>query len=179
MFNLFKKKERLIPVNDRVSMSDQARLHAMLTLANTDPEAVFIFWFDESMSEAASFFESKGQKTTLYHAREVAGPHVSGKNIFFAEHYPLQNREQELFEKLHLPVAIVYTSLTDPLFKQFGGERIIALMVTLGLDDEALIEHPLISKSIRNAQKKLGKKISIEQPTHSATDWFERNLIDV
>lgn len=177
MFNLFKKKERSIPVSDRVTMSDQARLQAMLTLATTDPEAVFVFWFDESMSEAAAFFESKGQQTSFYHAREVVGPHVSGKNIFFAEHYPLQNREQALFEKLHLPVAIVYSSLTDPLFKQFGGERIIALMVTLGLDDESLIEHPMISKSIRNAQKKLGKKISIEQQSHSATEWFTRNFV--
>lgn len=48
-----------------------------------------------------------------------------------------------------------YVSLEDDLMRIFGGDRVRGIMERLGMDDETPIEHPLISRSIENAQKKV------------------------
>lgn len=48
-----------------------------------------------------------------------------------------------------------YVSLEDDLMRIFGGERIKNLMNVLKLPDDIPIQHPLISKSIEQAQKKV------------------------
>lgn len=48
-----------------------------------------------------------------------------------------------------------YVALDDELMRLFGGERVKALMERFGFDDETPIEHPWITKSIENAQKKV------------------------
>lgn len=48
-----------------------------------------------------------------------------------------------------------YLSLEDDLLRIFGGERLKRIMERLGVKDGEPIEHPLISKAIENAQKKV------------------------
>ncbi len=48
-----------------------------------------------------------------------------------------------------------YISLEDDLMRIFGSERIASVMNKLGMKDDETIEHPWISKSIENAQKKV------------------------
>lgn len=48
-----------------------------------------------------------------------------------------------------------YISLEDDLMRLFGSERIAGIMTKLGLGDDEVIEHPWITKSIENAQKKV------------------------
>ncbi len=48
-----------------------------------------------------------------------------------------------------------YVSLQDELIRLFGGDRIDGIMQTLGLQEGERIEHPLLSKAIENAQKKV------------------------
>lgn len=48
-----------------------------------------------------------------------------------------------------------YISLEDDLMRLFGSEKIAAIMTKLGLKDDEVIEHPWITKSIENAQKKV------------------------
>jgi len=48
-----------------------------------------------------------------------------------------------------------YISLEDDLMRLFGGDNIKNLMDKLGLEEDQPIEHPLITKSIENAQKKV------------------------
>jgi preprotein translocase subunit SecA len=48
-----------------------------------------------------------------------------------------------------------YVSLEDDLMRIFGGERIQAMMNTLGLDDETPIENKMVSRSLEGAQKKV------------------------
>jgi len=45
-----------------------------------------------------------------------------------------------------------YASLEDEIVRRFGGERIKGLMQWAGMDADAPIEHPLVSKAITNAQ---------------------------
>ncbi|MDH7479794.1 MAG: SEC-C metal-binding domain-containing protein, partial [Syntrophomonadaceae bacterium] len=48
-----------------------------------------------------------------------------------------------------------YISLEDDLMRIFGAEMIGGVMDRLGMDDSMPIEHPLVSRSIENAQKKV------------------------
>ncbi len=48
-----------------------------------------------------------------------------------------------------------YLSLEDDLLRIFGGERIKSLMDKLGMKEGEPIEHPLVSKAIENAQKRV------------------------
>ncbi|MBC7319476.1 preprotein translocase subunit SecA [bacterium] len=48
-----------------------------------------------------------------------------------------------------------YVSLEDELMRLFGSERIKGVMDKLGVDEDQPIEHPIISKAIESAQKKV------------------------
>ena len=48
-----------------------------------------------------------------------------------------------------------YISLEDDLIRLFGGERISNIMGKLGMEKGESIEHPMLSKAIENAQKKV------------------------
>ncbi|MBS3968723.1 MAG: preprotein translocase subunit SecA [Clostridia bacterium] len=48
-----------------------------------------------------------------------------------------------------------YVSMQDDLMRLFGSDSLGGIMDKLGMDDSTPIDHPLISKSIENAQKKV------------------------
>ena len=48
-----------------------------------------------------------------------------------------------------------YVSLQDELMRLFGSDRIAGVMDRLGLEESTPIEHPLISRALENAQKKV------------------------
>ncbi|MGB9791815.1 MAG: preprotein translocase subunit SecA, partial [Thermacetogeniaceae bacterium] len=48
-----------------------------------------------------------------------------------------------------------YVSLEDDLMRLFGAENLAGIMDKLGMDDSTPVEHPLITRSIEAAQKKV------------------------
>jgi len=48
-----------------------------------------------------------------------------------------------------------YVALEDELMKLFGSDRIAGVMERLGMEENVPIEHPLITRAIENAQKKV------------------------
>jgi len=51
-----------------------------------------------------------------------------------------------------------FVSLEDDLMRLFGSDNVKGLMDRLGIEDDQPIEHPLITKAIENAQKKVEAK---------------------
>src|SRR5215216_2982777 len=51
-----------------------------------------------------------------------------------------------------------YLSLEDDLMRIFAGDRVKNLMDRMGMPDDEPIEHPLVTKSIENAQKKVEER---------------------
>ena len=51
--------------------------------------------------------------------------------------------------------SVFFVSLEDKLMRLFASERIAKVMDKLGFEDGEMIEHPMISKSIERAQKKV------------------------
>ncbi|HQD19841.1 MAG TPA: preprotein translocase subunit SecA, partial [Bacillota bacterium] len=57
-----------------------------------------------------------------------------------------------------------FISLEDDLMRLFGSERFMGMMDRLGMDDSIPIEHPLLSKAIESAQKRVeGRNFDIRK----------------
>jgi len=57
-----------------------------------------------------------------------------------------------------------FISLEDDLMRLFGSEKIMKIVESLGMEEDMTIEHPLLSKSIENAQKKVeGRNFDIRK----------------
>lgn len=59
MFGLFKKKDKGVPVTDKIWMNEQAKWQACFELYQQNPQTVFISWFEESRNSLRRYFESK------------------------------------------------------------------------------------------------------------------------
>ncbi|MCA9508606.1 MAG: preprotein translocase subunit SecA [Myxococcales bacterium] len=51
--------------------------------------------------------------------------------------------------------SVFYLSLQDDLMRIFGSDRMIGMMERLGMEDDVPIEHPWVTRSIKNAQKRV------------------------
>jgi hypothetical protein len=177
MFNLFKKKEDSPKIIDKVWMTGAAKLQAFVEEWKKDNTIFYVFWFDETLRNTEFFFSKEvPAQAPFITAREATAHSLAGKTVIFAEHYPLHEKEKELFQKLSLGQVQIWSSLDEPLFKHFGGEKIVQLMKQLGVKDNEAIEHKMISKAVQNAQEKIQKKVIVEQTTYSQKDWIEKNL---
>lgn len=73
------------------------------------------------------------------------------------------------------PASIrVLSALNEPLLLAFGGENLMAMMEKMGLAPGETITHPLISKSIAKALKRLAEKALYDVTAESAEAWFEK-----
>lgn len=105
---------------------------------------------------------------------------VRGKvSFFFAGHYPLPDTENSIVKKLKttFPQSTITfcSSLDDPSFKLFNADRIIKLMESLGMKEEEVIEHPMVSSAMKRAREKVASQVSKETPTQSEAEWFALN----
>jgi len=173
---LFNKKGS-IKIKDKIWIKKESKLQAFITEWQKDPTTIFIFWFDDSLREAELFFSKETPETPLLlTAREVTAQHVSGKKIIIGEHYPLQEKENDLFQKLKLDSVEIWSALDEPLFKQFGSDKIIALVTQLGMKENESIENSMITKAIQNAQAKISKKNLMDSLSSSQSDWLLKNF---
>jgi hypothetical protein len=49
-------------------------------------------------------------------------------------------------------------------------------MKKLGVKDDEVLGHTMISKSIRNAQEKIAAKVRVEKKTKSQQEWMRVNV---
>ena len=88
----------------------------------------------------------------------------------------MKSKEGTTSSAIGLKVNIILTALDEPLLSHFGGEKLIKIMQSLGMKEDEIIEHKMVSQSIANAQEKIEKKIVVEQSARSQAEWMERNL---
>jgi hypothetical protein len=108
----------------------------------------------------------------------------SGKEFtfLFVEHHPLPSVERVFLDvldgvsKLKVQRVRFFVGLDEPLMRAFGGDRIIGLMTQLGMKPDEVIQHPMVDRSIENAQKKLEKAAKNALSTRSVEEWFAQNL---
>lgn len=176
MFGLFKKKPEGPQVTDKVVIDAVAKYTHLLEAWQQNNNLVFVCWFEKTMEDITAFMEAKHVNDfPVILARELRTARLSGRVVVFAEHYPIRSREEELWLSLDLDKVIIYSSLREPLFNRFGGDKIIQLMLQLGMKENELIEHKMISGAIKKAQDKIEQQITVEQSSSSQQGWIDNN----
>jgi len=176
LFN-FSKKDATLAIQNMIWMSQSAKLNGCMKLIQQLPDFLLMAWFSDTVDQFNKFLnEQNGLGVEVLQARSVLSIQAANKKLILLEHYPLRNKELEFIRKLNSPQVIVLSSLDEPLFERFGSDKIIQTMKSLGMKDDEMIEHPMITRAIEQAQNKLDKKVLVENSTNSSKEWFERNI---
>jgi hypothetical protein len=174
MFGLFTRPAPGVKVIDKVWMSRQARLNACAGMLQANPDCLFVAWFDETfhaLQQALGFQENK-----VILARDIASSRLQGRMVVFAEHFPLAAVEQALFSTLGMKEIPVLSAMDEPLFMRFGGEGMIELMRRMGMKENEVVSHSMVSKSIRRAQDAIRDRASTDHSAASQQEWFSLNM---
>jgi hypothetical protein len=175
LFN-FSNKNANPTIQDLIWMSHTAKLNGCLKLVQLQQDVVIAAWFSNTVDEFDRFLnEQNGLGVEILQARSMMAIQANNKKIILLEHYPLLKREIDFISNVNPSQVIVLSSLDEPLFEQFGSDKIIQVMKSLGMKDDEMIQHPMITKAIVQAQTKLEKKVVVENSANSSKEWFERN----
>lgn len=175
--NLFGKKKDEFDFSDVTFISQKAKSTALLKLAKTNKDFLFIAWFPDTSHFYKDYFSANDiDPERVMDAKQFSSFKVKERQLIFLEHFPLRNKEEELLKNLPLKKVIVYNSLDEALFSSFGSERIIELLKKMGMQEDEEIKHTLVSKSIVNAQQKIAEKIIFENSASSQREWIEKNV---
>jgi hypothetical protein len=177
MFNLFGKKKSSVLVKDLIWLTEEGKLKAILNECKKNNDTVIAVWFDNTYRKLETLLTDNELPTAnIYIVRELTSHYLKNNLFIFAEHYPLRNKEDELFEKLGLSEVVIYSALDESLLTYFGGDRISDMVKQLGMKEDEPLQHKLIASSIKNAQEKIAGKVTVEQTANSPSDWFLYNL---
>jgi hypothetical protein len=178
MFGLFGKKNEpgTVSITDKVVIDEIAKLAALLEAWNKQPQSVIVCWFEDSHEKTERYMaEHSPVQVPVLLVRDALGGQRAGREPLFAEHYPLRSKEEDACRSMHLDKITVYSSLREPLFQQFGGDKIIQVMQSLGMKETEVIEHSMISSAIKKAQEKIAQKTQLDQSARSQEEWIEKN----
>ena len=180
LFNLFGKKDDEADNHvfiDRAYVSTAAKMKACAELAKKDASHVFICWFADTVTKFKEFFRQQGLDESL--VTETHSLHASkllNKIPVFVEHYPLHTKELDLIKNWNTKNIVVYSALDEPLFRHFGSDKLIPLMKMLGMKEDEVIEHAMVTKSIIKGQEKIGQQVTLEQSAASQEEWMRKNI---
>ncbi len=129
-------------------------------------------WFEESRNRLEQFFRDKHIQDAQVKLISFAGISIPLQDLVFIEHHPVRQEEQDKFTAMGLTEATVFSALDEPLFRHFGGDRMIEIMHKMGFNEEEVIEHSMVTASIQKAQEKIAGKALLSGNARSQEDWF-------
>lgn len=106
----------------------------------------------------------------------LAGPAEGVVSFLVAERHPLR-AEDERVERLAagLPYATrvrFHVALDDPILERYENDRVKALLVQLGMDEEDEICHAVVSRAIAKAQRVNAARAAPGAEAESAAEWM-------
>lgn len=181
MFDWFKKKEKVPQARHRdlIYLSNSEKWQALAALAQEAQPVVIMGWFAETVEKAKQALSSAGSKIVPQQAHAYAESSLQDKTLILLEHYPLPEKEFPLLSSTAPRAITVISSLDDPLFMYFGGERLKSLVEKLGMAPGETLEHQMITASIKRAQEKLSAKITLDFSARSQEEWFRKSGFEI
>ncbi len=175
MFNFFKKNKVSVVVRDFCFLTEEYKLKALSALALEEPQTVFLCWFSQTQKLLASHFEANNlsyERVLLLQGGTYSK--IGQRKLILAEHHPNLQVEEDFYTQMNLTTADYYNSLTEPIFKKAGADKIIDLMKKMGMKDDEAIQHTMISKSIRNLQEKMASSLDGFINASSQEEWIRK-----
>lgn len=180
LFNLFGKKEESGDNHvfiDRAYVSTAAKMNACAALAGKEPDRLFICWFADTAARFKEFFRQQGlDENLIIDVHHLHASKIQNKKPVFVEHYPLHTKELDLIKNWDAEKIIAYSALDEPLFRHFGSDKIIPLIKMLGMKEDEVIEHTMVTKSIIKGQEKIAGLVTLEQSAASQEEWMRKNI---
>jgi hypothetical protein len=161
------------PTEDWIYLSDAAKVNAIKKLQQQFPDAVLIAWFKDSVKKYSELLN-----TEIGYAMHFDTTKAKGKTVLILERYPLKKRDFDLAERMQPEKIIYISSLDDPLLEMFGSDRIKNILEKMGAQPDEVLTHPMITKSLSNAQEKIQKRMITDPEVNSAEQWLALNKIE-
>ncbi|MEQ6119984.1 hypothetical protein [Reichenbachiella sp. MALMAid0571] len=205
MFGLFKSKAKKSNLTYYVYLTKITLYRQLMATVqedmNNQKELFIAYYFDDTGKELASLLEAADLKFNVLGSMEenTSGITIgkaeslikSSKNTFevnaysmilVCEIHPLAGVDIALYdyltEKYGGAILRFYTSIDSPILRMFGADRIIQLLKTMGMEENEMIEHSMVTKSILRAQEKIKEQVIHEKDAHSIEEWMEKNTPD-
>ena len=180
LFNLFGKKDEGADNHvfvDRAYITTVAKMNACAALARQEHDRLFICWFADTAVMFKDFFRQQGlDENMITETHHLHASKLLNKKPVFVEHYPLHSKELELIKNWQAEKIIVFSAMDEPLFKHFGSDKLIPLMKMMGMKEDEVIEHSMVSKSIIKGQEKIAGQVTLEQSAASQEEWMRINI---
>jgi hypothetical protein len=165
-------------VKDLVFATDSEREKYLLEISKMHDTNI-IAWFESDLNYLNRLFGDNWNHSSVkvYLHTSLAASEINPDipMVLWGRH-PLASVEDKLLAALPKVSALVgMTSLDDALIQHFGGDKVKSLMGKMGHKEGEILEHSMISASIRNAQEDLDKKVENPISANSASDWFLLN----
>ena len=158
-------------VHDKIWVTEKAKFNACINFKKDNPDLLFVAWFEETKDNLQAYFKDHNIDTEILLVDRLSLNHHE-KDFIFVEHHPLQAEEHRIADKFAKKEITVLSSLEDPIFRLFGGDRIIDLMKKMGINENEMLEHDMISNSIMKAQEKIAAKSTINAFARSQKEWL-------
>lgn len=164
-------------LRDRVLVTQAGKEKAILSLVQGDPTLRLVYWFRETGQHYRQLLEAAGlPATVVVEARSLRVEESLAPKIVFIERYPLADKENEVMAMWPDHVYPAYSSLDEPLFLHFGSERIAGVMKSLGMKEDEVVEHNMITQSLARGQEKIANQVSFDQGAQSQAEWMRKHI---
>lgn len=173
MFGLFGKKKDSLTVHDKIWITEKAKFDACINFKKENANIFLIAWFEETKNNLEEYFKENNLEVEV-HLADLLSLMDQGKEFIFVEHHPLQTEEHRIAEKLGVQEITVLSSISEPVFSLFGGDKMVDMMRKMGMKEDEMIEHNMISKSIMRAQEKIAEKSRQHISARSQADWLQQ-----
>ena len=165
-------------VKDLVFAADSEREKYLLEISKMHDTNI-IAWFESDLNYLNRLIGSNWNHSSVkvyLHASLAASEINPDIPMVLWGRHPLASVEDKSLAALPtVSVLVGMTSLDDALIQHFGGDKLKSLMGKMGHKEGEILEHSMISASIRNAQEDLDKKVENPISANSASDWFLLN----
>ncbi|NQV51158.1 MAG: hypothetical protein HQ507_11705 [Candidatus Marinimicrobia bacterium] len=157
----------------------KVNFHKLRSLTELDSESIEA-WLKKT--DVIIFNSNLISKVNLSGKRGHYSKIRSKFELHLIEHYPIPTRDDLLFSYLShrsdILGPIAYVALTEPWLARVMGGNVRDLLAKMGLDETEVIEHRLLSNSLRKAQVEIAKKIRRDFPYDSVEAWLEGNVLN-
>lgn len=118
---------------------------------------------EKAVQEAGQYFESLKEKyRALTQEEKKRVIELGGLHILGTERHEARRIDNQLRGRSGRQgdpgSSQFYISLEDDLMRLFGGDNIMNIMERIGMEEDVPVDHPLISKAIERAQKRVEER---------------------
>ncbi len=179
MFSFFKKKEVLPPV---AVYTDKVQMYRQLMAGLSDGRrSLVVCFFEKTANELKELLNAAQISSAKIVLAPVSHKDMNGaEQVLMAEIYPTATFYTQTISSLTTagrPILKVFSSLDNPFFSHFGGDKLKTLTARLGMQNDEAIVHPMIDRAIQNAQTKTESRLASERKATSIEEWFSLNQL--